>query len=131
MIKPYLERVPEGGGLGTHIEAMQDEINELRAELARVKAKWRDDYELLDDVCRQVNKQEAELAALKKQEPVAHVEIGHMVGVRFHEACDYGCGLKDGDMLYLAAGAQPVTLTETLASIGIKLPAEFANKEKQ
>ena len=49
----------------------------------------------------------AELDKLKKQEPVAHVEIEHMVGVRFHANCEYGCNLKDGDQLYLAAGAQP------------------------
>ena len=48
----------------------------------------------------------AELAALKGQEPVAPVEIKHMVGVRFHATCEYGCNLEDGAPLFLAADAQ-------------------------
>ena len=48
----------------------------------------------------------AELDKLKQQEPVAHVEIKHMVEARFHANCEYGCNLKDGDKLYLAAGAK-------------------------
>lgn len=47
-------------------------------------------------------------------EPVAHVEIKHMVGVRFHANCEYGCALNDGDKLYFhpPAAREPLTDVE-------------------
>lgn len=49
------------------IRELQGALAELTTEHKRVKAKWREDYELLDDVCRQAHMLEAEIAALKEE----------------------------------------------------------------
>lgn len=58
-------------------------------------------------------------------EPVAHVEIKHMVGVRFHENCDYGCSLEDGALLYLTP--QPAPKQEPIPAGYQLVPVEVVN----
>lgn len=49
-------------------QALTAERNELVAELARVKIMWREDYDLLEEVCRTANSLENELRLLKEKE---------------------------------------------------------------
>ena len=119
--------------------AMQAEIDELRAELndERMRCAQADDAveqmaaELVQMTetslwqARRISELLDEVAALKGQEPVAHVEIKHMVGVRFHANCEYGCNLEDGAPLFLVAGAQPVQqepVAKVVLTEKLKLP---------
>ena len=96
-IKTWRERMADG--IAERF-SMLYEINELRAKNQILQA----EVNLYKSAC---DRRDAKLDKLKKQEPVAHVEVKHMVEARFHTNCEYGCALPDGTKLYLAAGAQP------------------------
>lgn len=103
MTKTWRERELEARGYisispASNMIYMQAEIDELRAEL-----KCNDDG--FNAMFEEVKSLKRELIALKNQEPIGHVEINHMVEVRFHSNCEYGCALENGAKLYLSAGA--------------------------
>lgn len=107
-------------------------LAELEHELTRVRAKWQEDYLLLDEVCRKAQEQEKRLAEIERQEP------DEIDWPDYHQQA-MGCGLEDRGIrdryeamqygwdqaiehvaerlpenLYAAAGASPVEPSESV-----------------
>lgn len=101
----------------TRHDSMVSYNDQLNVENRALKAELEIAQEAVVNNCARNFELQRELETLKAQEPVAHVEVKHMVEARFHGNCEYGCALEDGTKLYLAAGAKEVPKPPTQEQI--------------
>jgi len=83
------------------------EIEALQAEVARVRAKWQEDYQLLDEVCRKASEQEKRLAELEKQEPIGCGYVVKWASGDTPSTYRTGYAQVHGVDVYAVAGASP------------------------
>ena len=73
--------------LQNEIENTQELIDDLRAELKRVREKWTEESLIMEEVCRANILIENRLEAWEKQEPIATMHESHDA-VWFSKGCD-------------------------------------------